>query len=107
VAGVEVRTPPEADHELVGSGVSAALSSFAFFASGALVPVLPFLLGLTGTAALVWRPCSSAPRSWSPARSWGCCRVHRPCAGRCGSWRSVRPRHGDVRPRVGVRRDPG
>ena len=50
---VEVRTAPDTDHELVGSGVSAALSSFAFFASGALVPVLPFLLGLTGTAALV------------------------------------------------------
>ena len=33
--------------------VGAALSSFSFFASGALVPVLPFLLGLTGTAALV------------------------------------------------------
>ena len=50
---VEVRTGPEAEHELVGSGVSAALSSFSFFASGALVPVLPFLLGLTGTAALL------------------------------------------------------
>ena len=40
------------DHDVVGSGVSAALSSFAFFASGAAVPVLPFLLGLSGTAAL-------------------------------------------------------
>ena len=39
--------------ELVGSGTAAALSSFAFFASGAAVPVLPFLLGLSGTAALV------------------------------------------------------
>jgi VIT1/CCC1 family predicted Fe2+/Mn2+ transporter len=42
-----------ADHELVGSGVSAALSSFAFFATGAAVPVLPFLFGMDGTAALV------------------------------------------------------
>jgi VIT1/CCC1 family predicted Fe2+/Mn2+ transporter len=50
---VEVRSRSEAEHELVGSGFSAAVSSFAFFASGALVPVLPFLLGLTGTAALV------------------------------------------------------
>jgi VIT1/CCC1 family predicted Fe2+/Mn2+ transporter len=41
------------DAELVGSGLAAAASSFAFFASGALVPVLPFLLGLTGRAALV------------------------------------------------------
>ena len=44
-------------HNLVGSGWSAALSSFAFFASGALVPVLPFLLGLTGVVALV---CAAA-----------------------------------------------
>jgi VIT1/CCC1 family predicted Fe2+/Mn2+ transporter len=50
---VEARPGADAEHELVGSGVSAALSSFAFFASGALVPVLPFLLGLAGTAALV------------------------------------------------------
>lgn len=40
-------------HEIVGTGFGAALSSFAFFASGAAVPVLPFLLGFTGTAALV------------------------------------------------------
>ena len=39
--------------ELVGSGTAAALSSSVFFASGAAVPVLPFLLGLTGTTALV------------------------------------------------------
>jgi VIT1/CCC1 family predicted Fe2+/Mn2+ transporter len=45
------------DAELVGSGVAAAASSFCFFASGALVPVLPFLLGLTGTTALVTAVC--------------------------------------------------
>ncbi|HKR51385.1 MAG TPA: VIT1/CCC1 transporter family protein [Pseudonocardiaceae bacterium] len=39
-------------HEIVGTGLGAALSSFTFFASGAAVPVLPFLLGFTGTAAL-------------------------------------------------------
>jgi VIT1/CCC1 family predicted Fe2+/Mn2+ transporter len=33
--------------------VGAAISSFAFFASGAAVPVLPFLFGLGGLAALV------------------------------------------------------
>ncbi|MGH3934376.1 MAG: VIT1/CCC1 transporter family protein [Pseudonocardiaceae bacterium] len=45
---------PEADqHEVVGTGLGAALSSFAFFASGAAVPVLPFLLGFTGTAGLI------------------------------------------------------
>src|SRR3954453_3312282 len=40
-------------HEAVGTGLGAALSSFAFFASGAAVPVLPFLLGIEGIAALV------------------------------------------------------
>ncbi len=50
---VEVRSGLQSEQELVGSGLSAAVSSFSFFASGALVPVLPFLLGLTGTAALV------------------------------------------------------
>ncbi len=41
------------DHDLIGTGIGAALSSFCFFASGALVPVLPFLFGLEGTLALV------------------------------------------------------
>ncbi len=40
--------------EVVGTAWAAAISSFAFFASGAAVPVLPFLFGATGTAALVW-----------------------------------------------------
>ena len=38
---------------MVGTGVSAALSSFCFFASGAAVPVLPFLFGLNGAPALI------------------------------------------------------
>jgi VIT1/CCC1 family predicted Fe2+/Mn2+ transporter len=41
------------DHDVVGTGIGAALSSFCFFATGAAIPVLPFLFGLTGTAALV------------------------------------------------------
>lgn len=40
-------------HEVVGTDVGAAVASFVFFASGAAVPVLPFVLGLTGTTALV------------------------------------------------------
>ena len=45
---------PESDHhDVVGTDVGAALSSFCFFASGALIPVLPYLVGLTGAAALV------------------------------------------------------
>ncbi len=38
--------------DAVGSAYGASLSSFAFFAAGAAVPVLPFALGLSGTAAL-------------------------------------------------------
>jgi len=40
-------------HELVGTGAKAAASSFCFFATGALVPVLPYLFGLSGVAAIV------------------------------------------------------
>lgn len=40
-----VQTAPDAGHDVVGSSLAAALSSFAFFASGAAVPVLPFLFG--------------------------------------------------------------
>lgn len=41
------------DHEVVGSALGAAASSFCFFASGAVIPVLPYLLGLSGAAAIV------------------------------------------------------
>ena len=41
------------EHEAVGTGLGAALSSFCFFASGAVIPVLPYLFGLQGTTALV------------------------------------------------------
>jgi VIT1/CCC1 family predicted Fe2+/Mn2+ transporter len=41
-------------HEAIGTGLQAGLSSFCFFASGAVIPVLPYLFGLTGlTAQLV------------------------------------------------------
>jgi vacuolar iron transporter family protein len=41
------------DHEAVGSPWGAAGSSFAFFASGAIIPVIPYLLGLTGMTAVI------------------------------------------------------
>ncbi|SFS79841.1 VIT1/CCC1 transporter family protein [Saccharopolyspora flava] len=41
------------DHEVVGTGAKAAVSSFVFFASGALVPVLPFAVGLSGGLAVL------------------------------------------------------
>jgi VIT1/CCC1 family predicted Fe2+/Mn2+ transporter len=40
-------------HEAVGTGFGAAISSFCFFASGAVIPVLPYLFGLEGIAALL------------------------------------------------------
>ena len=40
-------------HVAVGTGLGTALSSFCFFASGALIPVLPYLFGLQGIVALV------------------------------------------------------
>ncbi len=41
------------EHEAIGTGLRAGLASFCFFASGALIPVLPYLFGLQGTLALV------------------------------------------------------
>lgn len=40
------------EHEAVGTGLGAAMSSFSFFASGAILPIIPFLLGLNGAAAI-------------------------------------------------------
>ena len=45
-------TDEDAD-EAIGTGVRAAISSFCFFASGAIVPVLPYLVGLRGYVAVV------------------------------------------------------
>ena len=36
----------------IGSAWSASLSSFAFFASGALIPILPYIFGMSGPWAL-------------------------------------------------------
>jgi len=47
-------TAPDVDeHESHGTAWGAAASSFCFFASGAIVPVLPYLLGMDGRAAVV------------------------------------------------------
>lgn len=42
-----------AGNEAIGTGMKAAVSSFLFFAIGALIPVLPYLFGLSGTTAVV------------------------------------------------------
>ncbi|PRB09499.1 MULTISPECIES: VIT1/CCC1 family protein [unclassified Microbacterium] len=47
-----VRTQGD-DHEIVGSDWTAAISSFLLFASGAIIPVLPWIFGLQGTTAVV------------------------------------------------------
>lgn len=51
----QIAPSDHADDEegLLGSGVQAAVSSFIFFASGAVIPILPFLLGLSGVTALI------------------------------------------------------
>lgn len=41
------------EHETLGTAWGAAGSSFCFFASGAIIPILPFLFGMTGFGALV------------------------------------------------------
>ncbi|MDR4533820.1 VIT1/CCC1 family protein [Glutamicibacter sp. PS] len=43
----------EKEHEELGSAPGAAASSFAFFASGAVIPILPYIFGLSGTGAVV------------------------------------------------------
>lgn len=43
----------EAEHEAIGTGMGAAMSSFCFFASGAVVPVIPYLFGLQGITAVI------------------------------------------------------
>jgi VIT1/CCC1 family predicted Fe2+/Mn2+ transporter len=51
---LEADAPPEEldPDEAVGSPWRAAISSFLFFASGALIPVLPYLFGMTGLGAV-------------------------------------------------------
>lgn len=51
--GAPVGAAPHANAEVVGSGWSAALSSFLFFASGALIPILPFIFGASSMVAAV------------------------------------------------------
>ncbi|HSU34036.1 MAG TPA: VIT1/CCC1 family protein [Propionibacteriaceae bacterium] len=44
---------PADEHEAIGTSLGAAVSSFCFFASGAVVPVLPYVFGLDGLTAVV------------------------------------------------------
>lgn len=47
------RTPVGDQNDVVGGDWSAAISSFLLFSSGAIIPVLPWIFGLQGTAAVV------------------------------------------------------
>jgi VIT1/CCC1 family predicted Fe2+/Mn2+ transporter len=52
--GVDIATGSVfVQNEAVGSASSAAISSFFFFASGALLPVLPYLFGMEGLPAVL------------------------------------------------------
>lgn len=42
------------EHETIGTAVGAAVASFCSFATGAAVPVLPYLLGASGWTAVGW-----------------------------------------------------
>ena len=53
-AGAPIDVPRDEDAgDVIGSGWNAALSSFACFGTGAAIPVLPFLVGLSGGVALL------------------------------------------------------
>lgn len=41
------------DRDELGTGLGAALSSFCFFSSGALIPILPYIFGMSGIPAVV------------------------------------------------------
>ncbi len=47
------RANPDHHSEVVGTGMAAAISSFSFFAFGAIVPVIPYLFGGSGVVAVV------------------------------------------------------
>lgn len=52
VAGADAGSPVD-EHEAIGSGIGAALSSFCFFASGAIIPLIPLFFGATGLTVIV------------------------------------------------------
>lgn len=47
-----VESEEQRDHEEIGTGWRAAISSFLFFASGAFIPLIPFIFGVTGLTAV-------------------------------------------------------
>ena len=73
----------EEENVALGTDIGAAAASFSFFASGALVPILPYILGLPASGRWRFRSCSS-PWHWvSPAVLWACSRGLPRCAVDC------------------------
>ena len=53
-SGETVSTAPSGGAgDVVGTGMRAAIASFFFFASGAIIPVVPYLFGLTGWLSII------------------------------------------------------
>ncbi|WP_407650284.1 VIT1/CCC1 transporter family protein [Cellulomonas edaphi] len=52
--GRDEAAPDVDEHETIGTAIGAASASFCFFASGALIPVLPYLFGAEGLVAVAW-----------------------------------------------------
>nr|WP_066584279.1 VIT1/CCC1 family protein [Cellulomonas timonensis] len=52
VGGAPVDGEAAEEHDTIGTAMGAAGASFCFFASGALIPVLPYLFGVEGLAAV-------------------------------------------------------
>ena len=60
IAAAKNKRPPKlpsiesgVDRDELGTGLGAALSSFGFFSSGALIPILPYIFGMSGLPAVV------------------------------------------------------
>lgn len=45
--------PAQDNHEELGTGMGAAVASFCFFSSGAVIPIIPFMFGMSGTPAVI------------------------------------------------------
>ena len=99
---------PEAvdEHESVGTAVGAAAASFCFFASGAAIPVLPYLLGAEGSTAVVWASVLVGLALLATGATVGVLSGASPAQARAAAaGHRLRRRRCDVPARAGVRRD--
>ena len=53
LGGADMGSARERSSDVVGTGMRAAISSFFFFAGGAIIPVIPYLFGASGFAAII------------------------------------------------------